>query len=87
MSYEIQTEPPRRLPKADLDEFPNINIRKSKSRPWVRHWLIGTTCFLAGVISHGVLNNHLDNACVHWPIRSFCGRFLSKIESLPNLSS
>jgi hypothetical protein len=51
---EIQAEPPRRFQHSDPDGFPDICIRKPP--PWVRLWLVGTVCFLAGIVSHGVLN-------------------------------
>jgi hypothetical protein len=56
MTEEIQAEPPRRSPHADVEELPDINIRKA--RRWVRLWVIGSVCFLAGVISHGVLHQY-----------------------------
>ena len=54
MTDEIQAEPPQRFSHTGPDGFPDISIRRPPR--WVRLWVVGTVCFLAGVISHVVLN-------------------------------
>lgn len=54
MSEDIQSEPPRRHRKLDLDDFPDFILREPKRR--LRLWVIGTTCLFSGVIAHFALN-------------------------------
>lgn len=54
MSEDIQAEPPRRYRKLDIDDFPDFVIRKPQRR--LRLWVVGTTCYLCGIVAHVVLN-------------------------------
>ena len=54
VNEDIQAEPPSHYRKADLDDFPDFILRKP--RRLLRLWVIGTTCYLCGLIAHVVLN-------------------------------